>query len=323
VPTFPRRASRHARVPAHCAGPVLLAVCVCSGPAPVAAQEVSPGKSTQAPPFASSPDHRLHWRWTRLGAVDYATTAALGAGALYVEYFTEQRDDPRWTGPVAGDRSVRDWLVADSRRGRNQANVYSDWCTVFTWGMLWTENLLVPVLDDWNLDVAWHLSVINLQAAAVSGLLTRGGNRLAARERPYVRECELDPEYNDNCFRGETSSFPSGHTSTAFTAAALSCTHHLQLGLYGGGAYDVAACALISTAAPAGATLRLVADRHYATDVYTGVAVGVGSGLALPLLLHYRTPPASAGASGAAGLRWAVTPFVQGGGTGLNVYGQF
>ena len=298
------------------------AVCVDIGAVPAEAQETQHGSST-LPASGGTADHRLQWRWARLGPLDYATTAVLGAGALYVEFFTEQRDDPRWTGPVWGDRAVRDWLVADTRGGRNRANVYSDWCTVFTWGMLWTENLLVPAIDDWNLDVAWHLSVINLQAAAVSGLLTRGGNRLAARERPYVQECERDPDYNDNCFRGETSSFPSGHTSTAFTAAALGCAHHLQLGLYGGGAYDVAVCAAVATAAAASGTLRLVADRHYATDVYAGVAVGVGSGLALPLLLHYRTPADSHGVAGATGFRWAVTPFVQGDGPGLSVYGQF
>jgi membrane-associated phospholipid phosphatase len=34
--------------------------------------------------------------------------------------------------------------------------------------------------------------------------------------------------------------------------------------------------------------LRIVADRHYATDVLTGMLVGVGAGVAFPLLLHGR-----------------------------------
>jgi membrane-associated phospholipid phosphatase len=65
------------------------------------------------------------------------------------------------------------------------------------------------------------------------------------------------------------------------------CAHHTHLPLYGGGAGDVLAC----STALAGATLsgmsRIVADRHYASDVLAAATVGILSGYLLPELLHY------------------------------------
>jgi membrane-associated phospholipid phosphatase len=36
------------------------------------------------------------------------------------------------------------------------------------------------------------------------------------------------------------------------------------------------------------AMMRVMADRHYASDTFVGAAIGFGSGYGLPWLLHYR-----------------------------------
>ena len=42
------------------------------------------------------------------------------------------------------------------------------------------------------------------------------------------------------------------------------------------------------------AVLRMVADKHYLTDVLVGAAVGTLFGIGLPLLLHNESPAAPA-----------------------------
>src|SRR5262249_22472634 len=73
----------------------------------------------------------------------------------------------------------------------------------------------------------------------------------------------------------------------SFTSAGLTCAHHTHLPLYGGGAVDIIACAVVLTAAAAEPVLRIAADHHYATDVTVGAVLGFASGYALPMALHY------------------------------------
>jgi hypothetical protein len=71
------------------------------------------------------------------------------------------------------------------------------------------------------------------------------------------------------------------------TAAALTCTHHSNLPLYGGGAAEELACGLSLGAAAATGYGRVVTEMHYPSDVIVGFGVGAFAGWALPELLHY------------------------------------
>jgi membrane-associated phospholipid phosphatase len=90
-------------------------------------------------------------------------------------------------------------------------------------------------------------------------------------------------------------SFPSGHTNNAFTAAGLSCAHHLHLPIYGDRTADVLACAGNIVLAATTGSLRVLGDRHYATDVWVGAMIGFGVGYAFPTLLHYGKVHADSG----------------------------
>jgi membrane-associated phospholipid phosphatase len=150
------------------------------------------------------------------------------------------------------------------------------------------------------------MTLINLQASALTGVLTRSIDRLVVRQRPDVEPCREDPGYHDMCFRGPNSAFPSGHTSGAFTGAGLVCAHHLELSLYGHVVADVAACGVNAAMALAVGMLRVHADRHYVLDVVTGALIGTTTGFAVPLIGHYWFVEVPHGGNLVS--RWSIAP---------------
>lgn len=69
-------------------------------------------------------------------------------------------------------------------------------------------------------------------------------------------------------------SFPSGHTSSAFTSAALVC-----------GMADRYTCVTGLLIASSVGYLRIAGDRHWASDVAVGMALGVANGVLIPKLV--------------------------------------
>ena len=65
--------------------------------------------------------------------------------------------------------------------------------------------------------------------------------------------------------------------------------HHAHLPLYGGGLPDILACASAFGVAAGTATLRVVGDQPWTSDILVGSAFGTFSGLFIPWVLHYRT----------------------------------
>jgi hypothetical protein len=299
---------------------VVLSLCAAVGPAGTARAETD-----QHVPETTTA-HRLRWQWRTASAVDYAATAALGAGALVIAFGTDQSEDPAWTGPVLFDRPAHDALVGKSPNSRNRADTASNYLTVAPNVVTVGTSLLIPLLADRsNTEVAWQLTVINLQSSALNQLLTLGGKRIIRRERPDVSDCKEDPNHSDKCFVTPTEGMPSGHSSTAFAGAGLGCTQHLMLGLIGEPVLDASVCALLLATASTAGVLRVAADRHYLTDVLAGATVGLAAGVATPLLLHYRSLGGSSeeAATNRSSIRWTVAPFVRANRIGIGLYGWF
>lgn len=259
-------------------------------------------------------DYRTRWTYDPIGWVDYASTAALGVGWYLVEYRTKPRSAPRWTGGILFDDAARDLFVGGSAKVRNDAAAVSDVFALLPQGMLWLDIGIVLLTDRLNIETAWYMTVINLQSAALVGMFSRLGHRYVGRERPDVPPCRQDSEYNETCFGAPTAGFPSGHASASFMGAGLVCAHHLNLPIYGGGAPDYLACGAAVAMATTNAVSRLIADRHYLSDVIVGVGLGLAGGFMLPMLAHYR-PPLSENA------RLAVVPVASGNLGGLAVVG--
>lgn len=279
------------------------------------------GLSEPAAAEPAADARRLEWSFRRPGAWEYAGTAAVAAAAIYIEFGTEQPLEPKWASTLGYEPPVRDALKFDSASGREQASMLSDYLGFATQVWAYLDASLVPLLTDGgNLDVAWQMTFVNLQASALTALATRGVDRLVARERPDVDPCDEDPNYHEMCFKGANSSFPSGHTSGAFTGAGLVCAHHLYLPLYGHRTADLAACGVSATMAISVGTLRMHADRHYVTDVIAGAAVGALSGFALPVLGHYWFVDVQHG--GGVATRWTLAPRIGREHWGLSLLGQ-
>ncbi len=119
-------------------------------------------------------------------------------------------------------------------------------------------------------------------------------------------------------------SFYSGHAAATATMAGLTCAHHQHLPLYGGGFADLAPClAMIGVSLGAGAT-RIMADRHWATDVLTGWTVGALSGYVLPSVLHYGFGGGRPiGEMHVGGAHVMPTPLAYVGGAGFGLVGSY
>ena len=240
-----------------------------------------------ATPAGSDEDRELRWRGTPYHPLEAVGTALAGGAALAVVFGTKPAAEPRLTGGILFDDAVRDGLRLRSPGARDAARAVSDVTAVASLVLvLGVDSLAVPLFRG-SPGVALRMLAVDLEAIAWNGLLTPSVYTLTARARPSRDDCLRDPAFDPLCNAGTSASFWSGHTAQAFNAAGLSCAHHAYLHLLGGGAPDAIACVgMVSLAATTG-TLRVMGDRHHATDVIVGSLVGFGIGYGVPTLLHY------------------------------------
>jgi len=292
-------------------GIALLGVLSLAGSSPAAESKTAADGTTEA-----SADEPLPWRWRRHHWLDYAASAALVGAGLAAE-LTPHDGPPGWVGPALFDTEARDALVLGSFDDRKAAARASD----VTLGVLVAKPVLVDaILVTWlgygAGDTAWQLVAMDLEVLAFNFAFTGAVKRLADRERPGGTACRTEPGYDRRCEdQSSHNSFFSGHTSWSFTAAALTCTHHARLGLFGV-AGDTLACVGTTFGAATVAVERIVADRHYATDVIVGATAGIASGALLPWALFFAHE-----AGDEQTLTWQAVPWSPAGGAGLALTG--
>ena len=129
-------------------------------------------------------------------------------------------------------------------------------------------------------DLAWHGTEAVLVANVVTGFM----KGTLGRARPFVSN---DSNPRDFRFGGgfsssDRQSFPSGHTTTAFAAAAAVTSEIRRL--------HPKALPYVATVMYGGATLvglsRMYHNKHWASDVALGAAVGTFSGLKVVRYSH-------------------------------------
>jgi membrane-associated phospholipid phosphatase len=247
--------------------------------------------------LASDPD-RVEWSpdWPKFRLLEGIGTIAFAAGTVAFNEL-EPRTEPHWRGGILFDDWVRGELRGESRTTQANAARVSDY--------IYLGSLVVPNVIDIGVvalgihrraDVALQMLLINLQSFGIAGVLSVGSEHLVGRARPYTADCGADGSVRDrsgkplfNACGGSQDylDFFSGHTAAASTMAGLTCVHHQHLPLYGGGVADLAPCVLMIGASLADGAGRLVADKHYASDVIVGWGVGAFAGYVVPSLLHY------------------------------------
>ncbi|MEM1029211.1 MAG: phosphatase PAP2 family protein [Myxococcota bacterium] len=249
----------------------------------------------------------LEWRWRRLGAIDYAALGVVSSVAL-AEQLAPSAGPVRWRVGWAVDREVQRVVALGGVEERRFAARLSD---VFMASLvLWSvSDAAVATWAHEAPDVGLQLASIAALSHSFNLAATGLVKRASGRDRPIQTQCDADPRYDPSCDeRRPPRSFLSGHTSTAFTGAALICQHHQRFALYGPG-WDPLSCMAATTAAAMVGWQRVLADKHYLTDVVAGAGLGIVSGAVLPELLVYAWDASPAAATS---LRWlpavSVTP---------------
>lgn len=108
-----------------------------------------------------------------------------------------------------------------------------------------------------------------VEAFVISGVIAQAVKQLTHRHRPYQDEVP-DPWNWDGPFSSITyTSFPSGHAATAFAVAAVLATTYRETVWVPVVSYSLASLVGVS---------RVVTDKHWASDVLAGAAIGYAVG---------------------------------------------
>ena len=284
---------------------------------------------------ATDPD-RVEWSkdWPRVRLAEVVDVVGLTLASYAIDAFWTPPHEAHWSGPILFDNWVRDELRGRSLATQQFASDLSD--------DLYKGATLAPYLIDVyfvalgvheNADVALQMFLINVQSLGLSGVGTLAAEHAVGRARPYVQDCDAQGNVHDSKGNllynhcdgvGDFQSFYSGHIAAVGTMAGLTCVHHQHLPLYGGGIADLAPCLLMISAALTTGVARMVADRHWASDVITGGIVAFGSGYLLPSALHYGFNGGKPiGEVQTKSFSFVPVPQLYAGGAGLSLNGAF
>jgi membrane-associated phospholipid phosphatase len=289
-----------------------------------------------AKPAKAEIPSRLKWNpsWPRVSTAEVINVVGLTFASYAISTYWEPPRQPAWRGGILFDNWMRDALRGRSYSVQSNAADISDF--------LFKAGVLAPILVDvWlvglgvhqDADVSLQMLLIDAQSLAIAGVVSLTAEHAVGRARPYTGDCSREGKVlnasgqllfnscdnNDQNFQ----SFYSGHSAAVATMAGLTCVHHQHLPLYGGGFADLVPCLLMMGTAVGTGVTRVIADKHWASDVVAGWGVGAFSGYVLPSLLHYGFGNGRAAGEVSIGGAHAV-PVLQAyrGGVGIGVVGM-
>jgi membrane-associated phospholipid phosphatase len=226
--------------------------------------------------LAATTAHAEPWHQGRYGK-NRIVHLSISAGGSLLYLATGPLEDRwmarscRWCDPTSLDVAARDALRWDDHAtAATLSNLDAYGVTpAFAVALVLAGTLETPstaaVLDD---------LVPILEATTVARFVTSGLKIAVGRQRP------------DSHFTGVTDeqflSFPSGHTSGAFSVAVGAAVVARMRG-YRSEPYLWIGGTLLAAGA---GYFRIAADRHYLTDVLGGAAIGATAGLTVPYLMQ-------------------------------------
>lgn len=237
-------------------------------------------------PAARAEKFRWPEKYPGIHLGEYIAIGGLLAANIYIEVGRSLPREANWEGPILFDGAARKAFRMHEREDRESLSLISDLTLhIPQFQPIILDAGIAVARGSW--ETAWNIEMMSAMGAGITGVLTRVPLHLLGRDRPDTSECAQNPDYHERCFHGPYASFPSGHTSFAFTGAALSCAHHLKLHLWDSRTADILTCIAGMSLATTTAVTRLMMDRHWATDVIVGAGVGLASGFGVAYLLHY------------------------------------
>ena len=239
--------------------------------------------------------HRLGGSLETLVFESFVNSSLLLTGA----YLLDPPDACRWCATNEFDRAARDALVASDRL---TARRWSDLLLSGVSPLVALAAVTVPALADEprRFDDALENAAIVGNAVVLTLAFVQFTKVSAARERPGVHYGTA-PDIAEG---DRYVSFFSGHTAMTASLAASSATVAFLRGydtapwIAGGGGLIAVTTGL----------LRMASDRHWASDVLTGFAVGTAIGVGFPLLFHPRVDGDEDGARGGLPVSLGVVP---------------
>ena len=127
----------------------------------------------------------------------------------------------------------------------------------------------------------WRAVGIVVEATAVQGAIVQAFKFAAARERPFARYGHGTTSGTYDASSPDSRiSLPSGHTGfAAALGVSVAMTATLEQSPAAPWLWGAAGLATVTTG-----MLRMMAEKHYFTDVLGGAAIGAACGVAFPLL---------------------------------------
>ncbi len=246
--------------------------------------------ATKTEPPKPKPEKRSKLRWDserpRFRPIEYVLTGIVGPLAIAEYFYLPAQQQAHWVGGVLFDDAVRDALRLRTASAQKASWAMADTVGVTLVGItVGLDSVIVPLVQG-SFDVALQLTLMDAEAFSFSSILAISLYDTVGRARPSYEDCLKDPSA-PTCYGTSFASFPSGHINEAFTAAGLSCAHHLFAHVYQSKIADAFACARDLTLATTEGLLRIMGDRHWTSDVIAGSAIGFGFGFGLSSLLHY------------------------------------
>jgi membrane-associated phospholipid phosphatase len=242
-------------------------------------------QSSEAPTAAAStpsvPRKASLWRddWPQFRTSEAILTglAAIGTAVIVAVGPIEHA---RWQGGILFDDAVRSELRAGNPVTRRHLRTVGDYSYHLSPVLPLVDVLVLSALGHSDRKLALNLGAIMLEAYSYTGISAFVSTEISARARP-------DSGCTSSGCKADTQSFFSGHAAISATGAGLVCANHTRIPLWGNPVADGMACGVAVSNALLTATTRVVADRHYASDVLVGLGMGFGIGYGVPVLLHY------------------------------------
>ncbi len=184
--------------------------------------------------------------------------------------------DARWSGVNDFDDDLRDGLGFESQRNRNLADRASDAVLGFTIVGMPLASITAELFNTRDCVEAWDMLTDMVESMGLALALTESLKVATGRARPFERQCGRIDSPNLDCSGDDRfKSFVSGHASVAGTGAGLTCAFSIRRKVWGRSMLAKALpCGLGVAGALATGSLRIAAERHWATDVLTGLAAG-------------------------------------------------
>ncbi|MBM3555014.1 MAG: phosphatase PAP2 family protein [Alphaproteobacteria bacterium] len=119
-------------------------------------------------------------------------------------------------------------------------------------------------------------ALLGAESLIIAGAFAEGIKRTVGRDRPNEPEERHDKQDFNGPHKGKDGSFPSGHTTAAFSVASVVASEYRETPAVGLTAYGIATLTGLS---------RINDQEHWLSDVLAGAALGTGVGL---LVYHFR-----------------------------------